>query len=423
MGRYISDYAGGFPFPSDHMFKKRPLIIILIIVLWSGDLHTQSLVGINNNKALSDVDWTLFCNELNSSLLNKDKFVYWTTTGQALSLAHRYEESNQCFERAYLCRLDQWPVQPVNEESYEDLHEVFMLLYFKAINYLELGKPEDAMVECRRMDEWLHPNNRKDTGRKLMQEDPLIHAVMGLIYEMNDDFNDSLISYNNAELLFEADYRNLFSKHVPEQIKKSRAEMDSLSEACESDVRCHPNHPYGELIFIWHNGQCPRKLLIGPDFRILSKNGNLFGSNPDIGVSTDCLGNKLLQFYQFSLPTYSFGELRTSGTNMRCELLEDASWFSIRALQERLRNDGIHVWHHGVNWSTLPSSIYYAVVHLKQGTNKFEFIIHESGGSTRTESFTVNGDGKAHLHMITTLENTPALMTGPQIRLSTRFFQ
>ena len=92
----------------------------------------------------------------------KSRFIYFVNKGLLLSVLGGYEESNEYFEKAFLFGED-YRINYVNEAaSYmtnptftvykgED-HEHLMLLYFKAINFLKMKKPEEALVECRRLN-------------------------------------------------------------------------------------------------------------------------------------------------------------------------------------------------------------------------------------------------------------------------------
>ena len=92
----------------------------------------------------------------------KTRFLYNVNKGLVLSILGDYEESNGYFEKAFLFGEDYRINYVAEATSYlsnpnvtayrgED-HEHLMVLYFKAINYLKMNKPEEALVECRRLN-------------------------------------------------------------------------------------------------------------------------------------------------------------------------------------------------------------------------------------------------------------------------------
>jgi uncharacterized protein len=376
------------------------------ISLYSIVIATGQSLRTLNDINLSPPDSSLFSNEITSSMQTNNQFVSWAAIGQAFALSHRYSESNQWLEKAYLLKIDEKTNhQSKKEESYDELYQLSMVLYFKSLNYLEMGDIENALIECKRMDELMRPRWPHDLARQILSEDPLIQSLMGMIFEMDHDYSDSGLSYNKARQILEVDYKDLFSKRVPKQLIENQVEMDSMAAACDI-AACPPKSFYGKLIFFWHNGQGPQKEINGPDFKIKSFEGNWYSNEPENVIITDGIGNTLLPFYKFSRPIYSQSELMAGERKIKCELLEDMTWYSVWTLQERLKSDGVHVWRNGVNWSTLPSSVYYAVVPLASGVNKFEFTAKGGRGSIK-ESFTIVGDGKIHFHTVTTLASTP----------------
>src|SRR5690606_16822618 len=98
-------------------------------------------------------------------------------------------------------------------------HEHLMLLYFKAINFLKMRKPEEALVECRRLNIRLNQLSDKYQSEQKYQRDAFIHNLMGIIYQTTGDYNNAFIAYRNALEIYEPDYSRLFSLSAPQQLK------------------------------------------------------------------------------------------------------------------------------------------------------------------------------------------------------------
>jgi hypothetical protein len=284
-------------------------------------------------------------------------------------------------------------------ECYDDDHDLFMVLYFKAINYLSLGLADEALVECRRMDQWLHEKNQDHQARKFVARDPLVYMVMGLIYEIGGEFDNSLISYEKAKQLYREQYQGLFNKEIPTQLQRDIDYVSSAAETQRSPLE------YGEMIFVWHNGQSPLKLNAHRNFKVKCSGGDLTANEPAWMPREDYLGNWLLPFYTIKKPNFWSGTLVANGKDFHCELVEDVTWYSVRTLQDRLKQNGTHLWRCGEEWITLPYSINYVRVPLVRGVNYFDFVIHGYGGSVRTHSFSCAGSGKTYFHLFTTLDS------------------
>ncbi len=138
----------------------------------------------------------------------KTRFLYNVNKGLVLSILGEYEESNDYFEKAFLFGEDYRINYVAEATSYfsnptvtayrgED-HEHLMVLYFKAINYLKMNMPEDALVECRRLNIRLNQLNDKYVSLEKFQRDAFIHTLMGIIYQSGKDYNNAFIAYRNA---------------------------------------------------------------------------------------------------------------------------------------------------------------------------------------------------------------------------------
>jgi hypothetical protein len=343
-----------------------------------------------------------FSDEFHSLWKNRNRFLGLATLGQKFSVEGKFQESNAFLEKAFTLESDYLITHSRKlTECYEDDHDLFMVLYFKTLNYLSLNQPEEALVECRRMDELL-AQGHSSQGIRLVDSDPLVHVIMGLTFEINGEYDNSAISYKRAKSLFEKEYRGSASKEVPFQLDYDLQKVAALADQAG---KSHRDGSFGELIFIWHNGGAPRKINLDTNFKIKCRGGELFGTNSTLMPGEDFIGNKILPFYKYSNPNFWSGTLVANGHDTKCELLEDATWYSIRALQDRLASDGIHLWHRGEDWSTLPQSIYYVRVPLSKGKNYFDLIIHGYGGAVKTHSFSCEGNGKTYFHFFTSLEN------------------
>ena len=372
---------------------------------------------------------------------SKSKFLYFVNNGVLLSILGKYEESNEFFEKAYLFGED-YHINYLHEAAGyftnpnmtvyrgED-HEHLMLLYFKAINFLKMQRPEEALVECRRLNIRLNQLSDKYSSESKYQRDAFIHNLMGIIYQSTGDFNNAFIAYRNALEIYEQDYNKLFSVSAPSQLKKDLMNTAWWTGFTEEFRHYQdrfgmqdyvPEKPEAELIFFWHNGLSPVKSEWNINFVIDHQSDNVVVfTNRNLGISfpfqvkeqREKSDLQRLEFFRVAFPRYDErpeyyqqGKLEIDSIGIPLELSEDISKIAIHSLRERMvlefskgllraalkkatelsikkEDEGLAALIGVVNaltekadtrnWQTLPHSIYYARVPLKAGRNEVRF--------------------------------------------------
>jgi hypothetical protein len=370
------------------------LIAAIHLNLFTSLLQAQPIANLDKEE---EVYKDLFSQERNFRPHRQNNFLWLASMGQELFIKNQYAESNAYFESAYLSRIDHI-MRELQEKTdyYRYDHSLEMVIYFKILNYLNLGLIDDALVECRRMDELFLTLRR---NHSVVENDPLIHLAMGLTYEIGQDYDNALISYLRAKGLYERLYKDSF-KEIPAQLLN---DITNLSR--KSTWRNYEIQNFGELVFIWHNGQQPIKNNENTTFRIRSHEGEFLASDAGAIPFEDCIGNWLMPFYKIERPRFYSAKLIGDEGPVDCELLEDETWYFVKTLQDRLHAEGLHEWKRGRDWSTLPSSISYLRVPLHQGTNRFQFVVRGFGGMIKTHEFTCEGNGKINIHVFTSLDS------------------
>ena len=255
----------------------RTLLTALGILTASCATYYQKHYDFNSEFEKGDLPKALEVLQEKESLANsKSKFLYFVNNGILLSLMGKYEASNDYFEKAFLFGED-YKINYFNEAAGyltnpnmtvyrgED-HEHLMLLYFKAINYLKMQKPEEALVECRRLNIRLNQLSDKYQSDTKYKRDAFIHNLMGIIYQSTGDYNNAFIAYRNALEIYRQDYHDLFSMQPPEQLKRDLLnsawwtgftdEFNKYREEFHMEDYM-PVKPEAELVFFWHNGLSP----------------------------------------------------------------------------------------------------------------------------------------------------------------------
>jgi len=367
----------------------------------------------------------------------KTRFIHDVNEGLLLSMLGEYEESNDYFEKAFLFGED-YRINYLNEASSyltnpnvtvyrgED-HEHLMVLYFKAINFLKLNKPEEALVECRRLNIRLNQLGDKYSSEDKLQRNAFIHTLMGIIYQSTGDFNNAFIAYRNALDVYENDYARMFGIQTPLQLKKDLLECAWRSgfpqEFEEYKIRFDmqdfkPSTSDAELVFFWHNGLCPIKDEWTVNFVISPGQGNMMVfTNGAMGLTFPYFVNEekdraelaKLQVFRVAFPRYverplyfDAATLEAGGEVYPLEMAEDINKVAFYSLRQRMmqefakgllraalkkaaeqslreKDDRLGAVLGLVNaltekadtrnWQTLPHSIYYSRVPLSEGKN------------------------------------------------------
>lgn len=222
-------------------------------------------------------------NELidNNKVYQKDRntILYHMEKGKLLFLQGKHKESNSHFEKADLL-IETFRHTPDNQVlSYlvNDLmqdyrpkdFEVLALYYYKALNYLALGEYNDALVEARRMNLYLHTlNHGKSQNQNRFVNDAFTNNLMGLIYEQAGDINNAFIAYRNAVdlyLSYQSDEENLYMNvELPKQLKidllrmaranKFRGEFErynAIFQITEDELQ------HKDVLVFWESGLAP----------------------------------------------------------------------------------------------------------------------------------------------------------------------
>jgi uncharacterized protein len=448
---------------------------IFVLLVNSCATYYQKHYDFNSEFEKGELTRALETLQQKESLANgKSQFIYFVNNGLLLSILGKYEESNDYFEKAFLFGED-YHINYINEAvAYfynpniimyrgED-HEHLMLLYFKAINFLKLNQPENALVECRRLNIRLNQLSDKYSSEKKFQRDAFVHNLMGIIYQSTKDYNNAFIAYRNAVEIYENDYAEMFHVKVPEQLKRdllNTAWWTGFVEEFEtfkskfgmSDYKAIA--PDAELVFFWHNGLAPVKSEWNINFALDHRSGNtVVFTNQNLGLSfpfklkdeKEKSDLRRIEVLRVAYPRYverdlyfKTATLKLDSAEYGLELSENISAIAFYSLRQRMmlefskgllraglkkateyslkkEDDRLGALIGVVNamtekadtrnWQTLPHSIYYSRIPLKEGANQVQFSI-DPGGERTGYNFTYTArKGQTLFHTFSSLETS-----------------
>ncbi len=261
------------------------VLLTLFFTLQSCSPATDHYTVVDNLLLKGDVisaDAVIEKNRKNYS--ERNVILYYMDRGMTLHLAGRYQESNQYLEQAEQKIEDLFTKRITAEAAAfltndnllpyggEDFEKV-MINLIKALNYMYLGKNEDALVEARRVDHKLNLiNDRYADKKNAYKEDAFARYLAGILYETagDEELNNAWVSYRKSLVTYK-DYNSFYKTPVPviavddalrlsyaleqqdilEDIRKEYPEIEWRTK----DIPANQ----GELIFITYNGKAPIK--------------------------------------------------------------------------------------------------------------------------------------------------------------------
>lgn len=252
-------------------------------------------------------------------------------------------------------------LNPMNQTYKGEDFEKFMIHYYKALNYVYLNKPEDAIVEARRITlQSQEQGDKFGSSKNRYAADAFSLMFQGLLYESTGDVNNAFISYRNAaELYLKQPDTTYYGTKMPLTLKQdvirtaAQNGFDEEKQRFESifKLKAPKLADGGELVFFWENGLAPIKQ--ERDF-VLAR-----GSNGDFAF-TD--GNIVVPFYEsyygdnfneksvqslrvaypvyVSRPSYYTGATLGNGTDsVRLQQAENIGVLAFKTLEQRFARE------------------------------------------------------------------------------------
>ncbi len=215
----------------------------------------------------------------------RNAVLYYLDEGIISHFAGRYKESNRSFSKAESI-MEELYTKSISKAAASFLisdntvpyrgedFERAMVNLFMALNYVGLGKWEDAVVEGRKVDSKLNLiNSQYEEGKgNVYKEDGFIRFLMGALYELEGEINDAFISYRKAEAVYRTEYLPNYGVSPPtilvEDLLTSAHAMDFHEEMAEIKKE-YPNVTFidsarkkemAEVYFVHYNGLAPEKV-------------------------------------------------------------------------------------------------------------------------------------------------------------------
>ncbi len=316
---------------------------------------------------------------LNDPKLEKNKrniLLYYLNKGTVLWMSGKSSESNKYFQLAdyyiedfqknytasAISFLSNPNIEPYNGEGFEQI----LLHYYATLNYIDLGLLDDALVECKRMQQKLIKITDFYNGKNKYKRDAFAHLLMGIIYDAQNDYNNAFIAYRNAYEIYRDDYQKMLGTNIPQQLKKDLVRTAYLTgfydEAQkyeeEFQLKYQPeSKENGSLVFFWNNGMGPIKDQWSINFAVVPQgNGWVNFVNLDLNISfpfyvgdeKDKNNLSKLKFVRVAFPKYvTRNPLYSKGIiscdslsiNSTFDVAEDINAIAYRSLDDRMARE------------------------------------------------------------------------------------
>lgn len=219
----------------------------------------------------------------------RNRMLAYLNKAWVLSVSGKFKESNDWFQKADFMIEDYH--KSIGEElagaisnptltTYTgEYYEQILLHYYTTLNYLQMGLPDEALIECKRMMSKMQRITDDVKSEHKYRRDAFAHLLMGIVYDALNDNNNAFISYKKAIEIYQNDFQVKPPKQLIADYQRTGLAC-GLIENSEISSTSIPEKKKEMLVF-WNNGMCPIKDETGINFSITS------------------VGNNRIQFYNY----------------------------------------------------------------------------------------------------------------------------
>ena len=211
-----------------------------------------------------------------------DGLPYLMEMGLVLRQADELVRSNETFEQAEAV-IDEVYTRSVSKEALAfltsdetipyggEMWERVLVNYYRALNYIDLGQYDDALVECRKINHRLAVWTDSEEKRPTYTTDAFAQYVTAMLYEAGGDLNDAWVSLRLADSAYVA-CQDAYGVPAPEALKRDMLRLARLQGLTDDEVRLRERWPdvtpptdaeisrKGEVIVFWEEGFIPAKV-------------------------------------------------------------------------------------------------------------------------------------------------------------------
>lgn len=348
---------------------------LIAVLLFSCASYNMQVAGYYNNLRQSNFEKAAASLD-NNRLLKKDRnhLLYLLERGKVCHLLNQWDSSNRYFNEADQLMEDARTsakdiavgtlLNPMMQTYKGEDFEKYLAHYYKALNYLQLGKTDDALVEARRITLRTNAQEDKVGNKNEYSEDAFSLMLQGMIYEKGGDINNSFIAYRNAVDVYLKYNGSYYGTKMPKQLKKDLLrsahenefidELERYEKVFNIKFEREAKSEGGELILFWENGSAPVKQQQDMFFSLFKDAGGnfMFADAAGLynipfdfnsGYSSNDIKLENLRSFRVAFPKYEAQPLFYSGASLQLndqtyslESVENINTLAFSTLQERM---------------------------------------------------------------------------------------
>ncbi len=355
------------------IIKRTSVFFILVFFLFGCASYNQRITEYYNQVSMGDLDAAQKSLERNKLLQKpRNKLLYDMEMGRLMHLRGEYALSNDYLNKADLLIEDGLSstsdvvvglvLNSMSQNYKGEEFEIFMLHYYKALNYMYLGQIQEAVVEARRisLQNYAQGDKYKEKSTRY-SKDAFSLILQGLIYEYDKNYNDAFISYRNAVEVYNSAPNGIYyGVSMPKILQNDVMRMAYLlgfnGELSQFQKQFNTKFTYekpsegGDLVIFWENGLAPIKEQEDMMFALVKgDSGSLFFTNAlgimipvDLGISG---GTSLNNVHSLNIAYPKYLSIMrpylravasvNNGVGYNFELVEDVDNLAVSTLKER----------------------------------------------------------------------------------------
>lgn len=261
-------------------------------------------------------DWQRALARIDARPGGTDRLLELLQRGHVLHYAGEFVESNAVYQQAedlsaslYTRSVSQAAASLIINDTTIDYrgkpHELAMVQFYRAFNYLSLGDADAAQVEARKatlrladaveatLRELERPEDRE--AARNLQDSGFLHWFSGLLFEANGVANDAFIAYRNAARAYVAGGgltgiapppalgRDLERVGLPHGFRKEVEEMRTAwPELFPAVAESLPADAGGELVFVLESGWVATRDQVVLNIPVLDVDRRTYRSTEDL---------------------------------------------------------------------------------------------------------------------------------------------
>ena len=285
------------------------------VVLAGAGCATYVASNVELRTLLAAGDWQRALARVDAKPGGTDRLLELLQRGHVLHYAGEFEESNASFQRAedlsaalYTRSVSQTAASLIVNDTTIDYrgkpHELAMVQFYRAFNYLSLGDADAAQVEARKatlrladaveatLREIERPEDRE--AARGLRDSGFLHWFSGLLFEANGSANDAFVAYRNAARAYLASGA-LTGLAPPPQLGRDleriglqygfRTEVEALRTAWPELIPAVEENPAseggGEVVFVLETGWVATRDQVILNVPILDIDEKTYGSTDE----------------------------------------------------------------------------------------------------------------------------------------------